>query len=138
MLKEVQLPQNGTMMPAVTKTFAISSSMRHEEGSCCEEGYSGLQKVTSPALTCVFLTISAKTHSLRFAYRFALSASRCAAGPTETIRTHFRLAMSMCGMQEMLGSSFFWVQHNASVMILRHQYAAPQTVQGLIPASIWP
>lgn len=73
MLKEVQLPQNGTMMPAVTKKFAISSSMRHEEGSCCEEGYSGLQKVTSPALTWVFLAISAKTHSLRFAYRSSSS-----------------------------------------------------------------
>lgn len=71
MPKEVQLPQNGTTMPA--EKFAISSSTRHEESSCCQEGYSGLQKVASPAFTRVFLTISAKTHSLRFARRSSSS-----------------------------------------------------------------
>lgn len=50
------------------KKFAISSGPRHES-SCRMEGYSGLQEVTSPALPCVFLTTSAKTHSLRFPCR---------------------------------------------------------------------
>lgn len=33
-----------------------TSSTRHEESSCCQEGYSGLRKVASPALTWAFLT----------------------------------------------------------------------------------
>lgn len=60
MLKDVQLPQNGTMMPPGTKRFALSSTWRHEGRSCCEQGYSGLQ-VTNPAVTCVSVHIVENT-----------------------------------------------------------------------------
>lgn len=111
MLKDGQLPHNGTMMPTGTKRFALSSTWRREGRSCCEQGHSGLRG-HEPSSNMCFCPYCWK-HTPRGLREGLDPRQRALRAP----RSAARFTVGLCEMQEMLIGGFCWVQDKATVPI---------------------